>query len=46
LHTRPLADALPPSGHVFEAGAVDQRFSPDIDRVETQIGDGDLAAAR
>ena len=44
LHARPRADALAPGGYVFEPGAVDQRFAPGIDRVKTEISDGDLIA--
>jgi len=43
LHARPRADALAPGGYVFEPGAVDQRFAPGIDRVKTDISDGDLS---
>ena len=45
LHPRTRADPVAPGGHISEAGAVDQRLAPGVDRVEAEIGDGDLAAS-
>src|SRR6516162_4321129 len=46
LHTWPRTDPLAPSGDILEAGAVDQCLAPGVDRVEAEIGNGDVIAGQ
>src|SRR5207245_5797511 len=46
LYARPRSDPLAPGGHIPETGAINQRLAPGIDRVEAEIGDGDVIAGQ